>query len=441
MEQPSKKALVKFLGCKVNQAEAASISLMLEDAGYRVLRDCQDPQLIVVNTCAVTSSAEGKSRRLIGRLAKENPSARIVVTGCMVEATNPLDRNMSADTIFLGTFEKDNFMQFLGDLMEIPSRSLIRRGSMSCSIFGDLGPAVLDRRSRAFLKIQDGCSQGCSYCVVPLTRGPSRSLPPDKLFSSAAQMGRMGYSEIVLTGIHLGRYGRDLKPCVTLEQTLEKLPECCPGVRFRLSSIEPQELTPKLIEIAAKHPSICRHFHIPVQSGDDKVLERMGRPYNSELVHGLVSRLVETIPDACIGMDIMVGFPGEDDEAFENTLKLVQEMPLGYLHVFPFSPRPGTPAASFRPRVPSEESNRRVKILRQLSVKFRKIYFERFIGRTLEAVAETGPDMLNGTVMCRTDNYVPVLAKLGDNPNLPGVFQVIIEALEEDYALGSVTGS
>jgi threonylcarbamoyladenosine tRNA methylthiotransferase MtaB len=438
MEQPSKKALVKFLGCKVNQAEAASISLMLADAGYQVLRDCRDPQIIVINTCAVTSSAEGKSRRLISRLAKECPLARIVVTGCMVEATNPLDGKVSADTVFLGTFEKDNFIQFLGGLMEIPSRSLIRRGSMSCSTFGDLGPAVIEWRNRAFLKIQDGCSQGCSYCVVPLTRGPSRSLPLDGLFSSAVQMTRMGCAEIVLTGIHLGRYGRDLMPRVTLEQAIEKLTEKRYGVRFRLSSIEPQELTPKLIELAAGSSSICRHFHIPVQSGDDKVLKRMGRPYNSELVHDLISRILETIPDACIGMDIMVGFPGEDQYAFENTLKLVQKLPPAYLHVFPFSPRPGTPAATFVPRVPPEESDKRVKILRQLSVKFRKSYFERFIGRTFEAVAETDPDMSNGTVMCRTDNYVPVLAKLGDNPNLTGVFRITIEGTAEDYALGSV---
>lgn len=432
-----KVAVVRVLGCKVNQAEAAAMATILESKGYEVDSHAKTADLVLVNTCCVTAKAEGKSRRLVNRLAKEYPSALLVVTGCLAEINTAVELAKANRYLVMGTFEKDRFSEFLDSQPENGCR-VFRRGAHSCDTFGDLGSPAISGRSRTFLKIQDGCSQGCSYCIVPIARGPSRSMPSSTVIARATELDRAGYSEIVLTGIHLGCYGRDLKPPLSLEDLLEQLLHESGSARYRLSSVEPQEISRRLIDLAANNSRVCRHFHIPMQSGDDAVLERMGRPYDSAFVRDLIQRILSHIPEACIGLDVMVGFPGETEKSFENTRMLIERSGAAYLHVFPFSPRPGTPASDFGARVPDAVATRRVEDLRALSLRLRRTFHERFLGATLTAVAESEPDPLTGALIARTDNYIPVQVVARE---AGGLFRVKLCETGDEGVLGSVVSS
>jgi threonylcarbamoyladenosine tRNA methylthiotransferase MtaB len=434
--QSRKKALVRVLGCKVNQAEAAAMTGILENAGYQVDQSADEPDLVLVNTCCVTLKAEGKSRRMVKRLREQYPSALLVVAGCLAEV-NPDSLSVIAErSVLLGTVDKDHFRQYVESGLELARD---HQEASTCTTFVDLGFRQIPGRSRNFLKIQDGCSQRCSYCIVPIARGPSRSLPPDAVLEQAKGMAAQGFSEIVLTGIHLGSYGRDLRPAVKLENLLGTLVSDCPTVRLRLSSIEPQELTPAIVKLAAENPGICRHFHIPLQSGDDKILSIMGRPYRTAFMRNLVRNIYLAIPDTCIGLDVMVGFPGEDDDSFSRTFDFIRELAPSYLHVFPFSPRPGTRAASFKPRVPAKTAAERVETLRELSEDFRRKFYVRFLGRSLVAAPESEPNPKTRMMTTRTDNYIPVRVKIPDGGNLPGMFKVIPTEISGEEVLGLIS--
>ena len=437
MRESKRKAVVEVLGCKVNQAEAAAMIGILQNHGYEVDPLAREPDLVLINTCCVTSKAEAKSRRTANRLAEKYPSALVVVTGCLAEV-NPLSVQHDADrVVVLGTFEKDRFAEFLQrDLAG--SGGIVRLGSSACTTFVDQGCLGIPGRGRTFLKVQDGCSQRCSYCIVPTARGPSRSLYPDRVITHAHALAAKGFAEIVLTGIHLGWYGRDLKPAIALEDLLERLLDECTTVRFRLSSVEPPEVTRRLIELAATHPRVCRHFHIPLQSGDDEILSRMGRPYRTDSIRHLMEHIFSAVPDACVGFDIMVGFPGETDHAFENTLSLVEDSGVAYLHVFPFSPRTGTRAADFAPRVSDRTARMRVDELRRLSVQMREQYYTRFLGRTLIAVSETAPDARTSMVKARTDNYIPVHVCLPQELMRKSSFSVQLLGIEHGEVTATV---
>ncbi len=415
-----KSAVVHVLGCKVNQAEGAAMGHLLESRGYTIDAESENPDLVLVNTCCVTMRAEGKSRRAVAGLAERFPNARLVVTGCLAEVNPTALQSLPGRPTLLGTRGKDRFEEFLDGPEE--DRQPPCPTASTCTTFTDLGAPGIPGRARAFLKVQDGCSQRCSYCIVPTARGPSRSLPVDRAVFHAQTMALADHAEIVLTGIHLGRYGRDLSPRESLTGLLDQLLEHCPESRFRLSSIEPQEVTDRLIESAATSGRVCRHFHIPLQSGDDAILRSMGRPYDAALVRDLLGRIFRTVPEACVGFDVMVGFPGEDEASFQRTLELVSESGAAYLHVFPFSPRPGTPAASFEPKVAEPAARERVKILRKLSGELKERFYRRFLGRTLRVAAESEPDPETGTVTARTDNYIPVSVREVPVTSLRGIF-------------------
>jgi len=433
-----KKALVRVLGCKVNQAEAASMANVLERHGYEIDPAASNPDLVLVNTCCVTQKAEGKSRRMVGRLAEKFPEARLIVTGCLAEINPSSLESASAHTVLLSTSEKDLFDQYISGASERLTDSP-QRSASSCRTFADLSSCGISNRARSFLKIQDGCSQRCAYCIVPTARGPSRSLEPRKVLEQAAQMQAAGCAEIVLTGVHLGSYGKDLSPVVTFEELVEQMVELCALTRFRLSSLEPQEITPRLIELMTQHPRICRHFHIPLQSGDDRVLKKMGRPYDAALIRRLMDKIVSGSPETCVGMDVMVGFPGEDDVAFRRTVDLVLEMAPAYLHVFPYSPRPGTLAASFKPRVPEKTARQRVEELRELSSKLRISFYERFLGRTLAAVLEGNSESRGAVLKARTDNYIPVNINGTRSLAQERHFPVRLENIVDGQVFGTIT--
>ena len=439
--QSRKTAVVHVLGCKVNQTEAWAMAQILRDRGYEVVSSSQHPDLIVINTCCVTSKAEGKSRRLINRLSRTFPGAQLVVTGCLAEV-NPLAvEGVSKAVNVLGTFDKDHFESFVARGLVLPEGQE-RLGSWNCCEFVDMvvpgipGIPGIPGRARAFLKIQDGCSHNCAYCIVPIARGPSRSLPIGGVKAHVQYLKDRGYGEIVLTGINLGGYGRDLTPSLVVEDLLQGLLEEAGDVRFRLSSIEPQDITPRLIELVAGQDRLCRHFHIPLQSGDDRILKIMGRPYNSASIKALTERILRHIPDACIGFDVMVGFPGEDQDAFRQTVQLIEHSGTSYLHVFPFSSRPGTAAASMGPKVPENVLRERVQQLRTLSRTLKNSFFQRSLGKTFKVIPESRPDPKTQTFVGRTDNYIPVRVQSTETSHDSNAFFVFLERIIDDEVHG-----
>ncbi|MFH0821576.1 MAG: tRNA (N(6)-L-threonylcarbamoyladenosine(37)-C(2))-methylthiotransferase MtaB [Pseudomonadota bacterium] len=430
---PKKKAAVHVLGCKVNQAEAAAMTKMLVQQGFLVDPDESSPDLVLVNTCCVTGRAEGKSRRLISRLARRFPEATLVVTGCLAAINPDSVRQAAGNTTVLVSADK------AGIALLTEEGSVRSTGpTPNNRSFTDLGPAAVTGRARAFLKVQDGCSQRCTYCIVPHARGPSRSLDPDRVLHHAVELEAAGFAEIVLTGVHLGAYGRDLNPRTSLEELLERLLRGCRVPRFRLSSIEPQDITDRLISLMAVEERICPHLHVPLQSGDDSVLRRMARPYDTDGIRALLMKVHHASPDACIGMDVMVGFPGEDDPSFERTRELIAEIRPAYLHVFPFSPRPGTPAASFTPAVPQDVAHRRVEQLRILSMELRREFYSRFLGRVLPAVAESDTADQDGYLTARTDNYIRIRVAGWDPDRTPHRFLVGLESIQGEVVMGTI---
>ncbi|MGO9120615.1 MAG: tRNA (N(6)-L-threonylcarbamoyladenosine(37)-C(2))-methylthiotransferase MtaB [Desulfomonilaceae bacterium] len=431
----NRTALVQVLGCKVNQAEAASLARILQQNGYRIDDKTAEPDLVLIHTCCVTMKAEGKSRRTVNRLVEKYPSSKILVTGCLAEVSPSNLAKISDNIIVLSAVDSNSFYEVINADGK-PISATATESPLGRNKFMDLGPSGIPGRSRTFLKIQDGCSQCCTYCIVPTARGPSRSLSAQLVVDHARNLGEKGFDEIVLTGVHLGHYGRDLQPRLCLEDLLERLLDQCPNSRFRLSSVEPNEISFRLIELASGNPRLCRHFHIPFQSGDDEVLNRMRRPYNTSMIRNLMERIQSRVPDVCVGFDIMVGFPGEDESAFINTKNLIKDLRPAYLHVFPFSPRPGTAAAVFEPRISEKTKRRRVEELRALSASLRQSFYNRFLGKNFSVVSESLSP--RGLITARTDNYIPVRLHLPPSFHNKSEFEIIIEKIESDKVWGKV---
>lgn len=393
------------MGCKVNQVETESVAQLLRESGFDLSGGEKKPDIIFVNTCCVTGRAEAKSRRFVGSVAKKFPSARVVVAGCLAELKPEDLESLSPNVECVGTFARDNLALFAGSAGQ-DNQEIFDAKAADCKIFGSLPTPMEQDRSRALLKIQDGCSQRCSYCIVPTTRGPSRSMDQRRALDDIARLDGAGYPEIVLTGIHLGAYGKDLRPATTLTDFVTRAVGLLTQSRLRLSSIEPQEVSKELIDLVESDSRICNHFHIPVQSLDDAILRDMGRPYTKGLVLDLIKLIRTRIPDACIGADIMLGFPGEDEHSFGKTYESLAESELGYLHVFPFSPRPGT-SAQHLGRTPDRKTvAQRVIALRDLSARMRHDFHNKFIGRDLEACLESDKEACPEKLMARTDNYI-----------------------------------
>lgn len=432
---PRLKAHLYVLGCKVNQAEVDSVSAFLEQCGFEIDHSCEAPDLVFINTCCVTDSAAGKSRRLIKRLSEKYSQTKLVVSGCLAEIHPAMITKVSAKALVLGTHAKDHFPEILSrDVYNVPPVN--SHPASSCSHFSRAWQTTRSSRARAFLKVQDGCSHRCSYCVVPIARGPSRSMELNQAVRSAQILTERGYSEIAVTGIHLGAYGRDLSPRIKLEDLVAGLLSGVPGCRFRLSSIEPQDFSEELLSLISRNSAICRHFHIPTQSGDDKILRDMYRPYKTDLVLRLTAKIFESIPDACIGMDIMVGFPGETDESFEKTKEFIKKSGCNYLHVFPFSPRKGTVATELPNRVPKQIARSRVRVLRNLSTELRTTFLNKFVGRKLDALIESVGVKPDGRGKGLTDNYISVHIGGLENSLIRRIVPIKIDKVTQKEVLG-----
>jgi threonylcarbamoyladenosine tRNA methylthiotransferase MtaB len=277
-----------------------------------------------------------------------------------------------------------------------------------------LPDGVADGRTRPFLKIQDGCNAFCTYCVVPYARGPSNSMPVENVLAGIQAFSNNGYREIVLTGIHLGHYGNDLIPQTCLSELLNRIDQLNLIPRVRLSSIEPLELADAIINLVAGSNRFCRHFHIPLQSGDDGILQKMKRPYTAKDFRELVTKIHDQLPDAAIGVDTLIGFPGETEAAFENTYALVKQLPVSYLHVFPFSSRPGTVAAKYPNKISAEVVKDRCERMRLLGNSKRADFYAQFIGQKMNVLVETTRHRPTGLLKGLTSNYIPILMDAHD---------------------------
>lgn len=401
------KVAIVTLGCRVNQYESDAMAHAFEHMGYEIARNKKDADIIVVNTCCVTKTSESKSRRVIRHLHTENASARIVVTGCYSQKAGHELLNIPGVCLVTGNGEKENLPERVKnlDFRQIPcldvGNILTRRRFPNSSV-----KVKETARVREYLKIQDGCEQFCTYCIVPYVRGPVVSRPYDDIIAEAKCIDQRGFKELVLTGIHTGFYGKDLPDDINLVAVLKGLLKETNIRRIRLSSLEPKEVSDELIDLVASNDRLCNHFHIPLQSGDNEVLQKMGRPYTREEYIALTKRIYKAIPDAAISADIIVGFSGETDGAFENTIDVLGNAEFSFIHSFPYSPREGTKAAIFPHRVPGELKEQRQKLLLQLGDFYKYRFAERHIWQPLDVLVESKDK--NGYYQGHTDNFLMV---------------------------------
>lgn len=405
---------ITTLGCKVNQSESDTLTRELDVSGWSCASKDQPADLCIINTCTVTGKASMQSRQATRRAIRSHPGARIVVTGCYAQTEPDVLRKIEGISAIVPREDKEL----------IPEMVMVSRRDSSPSVSGrwsDMSiPSAIPAenlphgRSRPFLKIQDGCDAFCTYCIVPYARGKSCSTPPEDIIRRIQQLGKEGYHEVVLTGVHLGVYGMELTPKTRLASLLHDIDASRSIDRVRLSSIEPGELTAGIIDLVAEAGTFCHHFHIPLQSGDDTLLERMHRPYDRELFRDVVLAVHRSVPDAAIGADVLVGFPGETEMAFENTYALIDELPISYLHVFPFSPRKGTPASRYPDQIATGIIRKRCGRIRALGDEKRNAFYRQAIGKRVEIVLEGKASRAKGFVKGITSNYIPVLIPADD---------------------------
>lgn len=397
------------LGCKLNQSEGALMAGRSADAGYRVVDFNLEAEVFVINSCTVTARSDREVRQLVRRARRLNPGAKVVLAGCYPQAYPKEAEALPGVDLILGNEEKLRLPEHLSPA----HNGRVMVGPLRGGPLGAERALYFPGRTRAFLKVQDGCNFRCTYCIVPRARGTSRSLPLESVLSQARALLGAGYRELVLTGAHLGSWGLDLGEGQNLLRALRSLRSLGRTFRVRLSSLEPLELEEGIIEEASPgargNPFLCPHFHLPLQSGDDSILRAMRRPYTSALYAERVKKVLSIIPHACIGADVMVGFPGEDEASFGRTLSFISSLPLAYLHVFSFSPREGTPAATFPGQVPHSIKKRRSALLRELGREKRRAFLEKARGSVRRVLIEGTRDRATGLLKGYTDNYIRVL--------------------------------
>jgi threonylcarbamoyladenosine tRNA methylthiotransferase MtaB len=409
---------VTTLGCKVNQYESESVLAELQGLGWEIVDESKPADVCIINTCTVTQKASMQSRQAIRRAIRENPGAIIVATGCYAQSEPMELKKIQGLDYIIANSDKHQIAQIVTDtkknIRAAAGPVMLHHDIRLNQCFHTIGAPVFASRTRPFIKIQDGCDNFCSYCIVPYTRGPSRSLPMDAVIDEILNLPSDKTHEIVLTGIHLGRYGLDFSPPSSLLLLLKQIQGTNRVGRIRLSSIESVEFTDELLEFAATSGQICPHFHIPLQSGDPDILKKMNRPYHPESFSDLTRKIHTAIGDVSIGVDVMVGFPGETDAAFHNTFQLIEKLPITYVHAFPFSPRPGTPASSLPGQVDHDVIKERRNKLIALGVKKKNAFYHQVIGKTLEVMVENKRDNATGLLTGVSGNYVRVLIDGGD---------------------------
>ena len=390
------------LGCKLNFSETSTIARQLKEIGF-VKKEFNDgADLFVINTCSVTENANKECRRIIRKAKKKSPNSFVVVTGCFAQLKPESISEINGVDMVLGANDKFNLPNLLVDLNNKNDGEIY-----GCNItdLNYTSSFSLEERTRSFLKIQDGCDYPCSYCTIPLARGKSRCDTVKNILTNASKIAENGIKEIVITGVNIGEF-IDPETNESFYNLIRKLEDVDRIERYRISSIEPNLITDEIIKFVKKSKKFMPHFHIPLQSGSDKILGKMKRRYNTNIYKNKVLKIVKEMPEVCIGADVIVGFPCETDELFNSTLNFIKDLPISYLHVFTYSERENTKAIEMDGIVPKQERSERSKKLRILSEKLQRAHYQKFIGTTQTALMER--ENKNGFLFGYTDNYIKV---------------------------------
>ena len=420
------------LGCKLNFAETSTIARQLIGAGYEKVDFDSPAQVYVINTCSVTDNADKECKFHVKRAVKANPEGLVVVLGCYAQLKPEEISAIEGVDLVLGAKEKFNLLNFLDDLRKAEASAQVHSCEIEDADFF-IGSYSIGDRTRAFLKVQDGCDYKCTYCTIPMARGISRSDTIGNIVKNAKEIAGQNIKEIVLTGVNIGDYGKgefgNKKHEHTFLDLVKELNKVEGIERIRISSIEPNLLKDETIELVAESQNFVPHFHIPLQSGSDEILKKMKRRYLTALYTNRVKKIREMLPDACIGVDVIVGFPGETEEKFLETYKFLSELPISYLHVFTYSERDNTEAVEMEGVVPISERKKRNKMLRILSEKKKMAFYQSQIGKTLPVLWEH--EEKNGMMFGFTDNYVRV-QKPYDPASINRVETVKLEKIAPD---------
>ena len=406
-----KKVAFYTLGCKLNYSETSTISRMFESRGYEKVEFNQKPDIFIVNTCSVTENADKKCKKIVREANKINPDGYVAIIGCYAQLKPEEIANIEGVDAVLGASEKFQLIDLLDGFVKEPSQKTAKIYNQNIEEAIDYHTSYsLNDRTRTFLKVQDGCDYPCAYCTIPLARGASRSDSIENVIKAAKEIAESGVKEIVLTGVNIGDFGlRNGKREESFLDLLEALDEIEGIERFRISSIEPNLLTNEIIEFVAQSKRFVPHFHIPLQSGSNKMLGLMKRRYKRELYVDRVAKIKALMPHCCIGVDVIVGHAGETDEDFLETYNFLNELNISYLHVFTYSERENTAALLIKPIVPQSKRSERSKMLHILSDKKRRYFYEQQIGKDFTVLFEE--DIESGMMQGFTENYVRVTAK------------------------------
>jgi len=424
------------LGCKLNFSETSTIGNEFLKNGFEITDLIGKADIYVLNTCTVTQNAEKDCRQLVRKFLKRNPEAYIIVTGCYAQLRPDEIAKIKGVDAVLGSNEKFKLFSLIDNFRKKDLACIFVSPSDKLNDFGPAHSTDADSRTRAYLKIQDGCDYKCSYCTIPLARGLSRSMHPDDILHQFRNLVNEGYKEIILTGVNVGDYGKN--NFTNLYNLLLNLADVEGDFRIRISSIEPNLLSDEIIELTANNEKMCKHFHIPLQSGSSDILKLMRRRYNAEDYSDLIYKCKEKIPDLGIGVDVIVGFPGETEDDFLKTYNLLNELPVSYLHVFTYSERPDTKAIELANPVDIYERRKRNNMLRILSEKKRYEFYKSMIGTELEVLFES--EDVHNKIKGFSSNYIKV--RMDYNPGLHNkIFTVLIEGIEDNCCTGSIKGT
>lgn len=431
-----KKVAFHTLGCKVNQYETQAMTELFEKAGYAVVEDSEAADVYVINTCTVTNVGDKKSRQFIRRAKKNNEAAIIAVVGCYAQTAPKEVLDIEGVNIVIGTNDRSKIVELVEKCNTNDKINTVD-DIMKVKEFEELSVQEIKGKTRAFLKIQEGCNRYCSYCIIPYARGPIRSRKQPEIINEVKRLVDNGFKEIVLTGIHVASYGKDLASSDNLLEVLKEVNSVEGLKRIRLSSLEPTIFTEEFLSELVNIDKLCQHFHLSLQSGSDKVLKRMNRKYTTGEYREIVKRVRRIYPEVALTTDIIVGFPGETDEDFKTTYSFVEEIKFSEIHVFKFSPRKGTPAADYKDQIDGVTKHLRSERLIALGEVLRSNYQESFVGRIKDVLFENTSPELQDHIEGLTDNYLKVLVPYWEN--LEGEIKAVeLTETKKEYFLGKI---
>ncbi len=435
MEKENKTVSFLTLGCKVNQYDSDAMRTIFLQQGYKAVKEEEEADVYVINTCSVTSIGDRKSRQMVRKIRRKHPQAVIAVAGCYAQIAPEIFEAMGDIDVIVGAQNRSKIVEYVEQAQKKEKTINAVKDIMSVTEFENLYvDAEGETKTRAFIKVQEGCDNYCTFCIIPFARGKLKSRKQKDAVEEIRRLVLKGYREIVLTGIHLGNYGRDLHDGTSLATLVEELLSIPNLLRIRMGSIESVELSDDLINLIKDEPRVCRHLHLPIQSGSDAVLRRMNRHYRLPEYKKLISELREKIPGLALTTDLIVGFPGETEENFMETLETLRELRFSAIHVFPYSQRTGTPAAVFPNQVPGDIKKDRVHRVQELEKEISKEYRKIFLQKTVHVLIE---EEKNGYFEGLSDEYIRV-SITDKNVEKGRLYSVYVENLTEDGLIGRV---